>query len=42
MEKKLGNTWLLYGRTGGFALGFTISKYNWYLELGFWYIGQEF
>jgi hypothetical protein len=42
MEKKVGKSWLLYGKTRGFALGFTISKYNCYIELGFWYIGIEF
>jgi len=42
MEKKIGKRWLVYGRTGGLAVGFTISKYNFYIELGFWYIGMEF
>jgi hypothetical protein len=42
MEKKIGKYWFSWGRTSGFALGFNISKYNWGMELGFWYIGQEF
>jgi hypothetical protein len=42
MEKKIGKRWLMWGRTGGLAIGFTISKYNCYFELGFWYIGVEF
>jgi hypothetical protein len=37
MEKKIGKYWFSWGRTSGFALGFNISKYNWGIELGFWY-----
>jgi hypothetical protein len=42
MEKKIGKRWLVWGKTSGLAIGFTISKYNFYAELGFWYIGMEF
>jgi len=42
MEKKVGRFWFYSGRTNGFALGFAVNKYHWTIELGFWYIGQEF
>jgi hypothetical protein len=41
MEKRIRNKWVSYGRVGGFAIGFNISKYSIGLELGFWYIGVE-
>ena len=42
MEKQIGGTWFQYGCKSGFGIGFDISKYCWYIDLGFWYIGQEF
>jgi len=42
MEKRVGKYWVSYGRCGGFALGFNISKWSVGIDLGFWYIGLEF
>jgi hypothetical protein len=42
MEKKIGRYWFSFGKISGFALGFYFTKYNWGVELGFWYIGLEF
>lgn len=42
MNKDLGKMWLSYGRTSGIALGFSISKYQTSLDLGFWYISLEY
>jgi len=42
MEKKIGPYWFVWGRVCGFALGFSISKYGFNLDLGLWYIGMEF
>jgi len=42
MEKKIGKYWFYVGRKCGFGIGFEISKYAWNIDLGFWYIGQEF
>jgi len=42
MEKKIGNYWFYAGRKCGFGIGFQISKYAWNIDLGFWYVGQEF
>jgi hypothetical protein len=42
MEKKIGNYWFYVGRKAGFGIGFDFSKYFWNIDLGFWYIGQEF
>jgi len=42
MEKKIGRYWFAWGRTSGFALGLSIDKHHWTIDLGFWYIGQEF
>jgi len=41
-EKKVGKFWISWGRTSGFSLGFAIDKYHWSIDLGFWYIGQEY
>jgi hypothetical protein len=41
-EKKIGKIWFCWGRTSGFALGFSFDRYHWSIDLGFWYIGQEF
>jgi hypothetical protein len=41
-EKKIGKYWFYWGRTGGFALGFAVDKYHWSIDLGLWYVGQEF
>ena len=41
MEKKIGKCWFSYGRTYGFALGFSINKFQLNLDLGFWYLGLE-
>jgi len=40
-EKKLGTLWVNWGRKSGFGIGFEVSKYGWSIDLGFWYIGQE-
>jgi hypothetical protein len=40
--KEIGKLWIAYGRLSGFGLGFQISKYNFDLNLGFWYIGLEY
>ena len=43
MEKKIGKHWFSWGRIHkGFALGFSISSWNWNIDLGFWYFGGEF
>jgi len=42
MEKKVGKYWFTCGRKSGFGIGFEFSKYGWSIDLGFWYIGQEF
>jgi len=42
MQKKVGKYWFNFGRKNGFGIGFDISKHFWSVELGFWYIGQEF
>jgi hypothetical protein len=43
MEKKISKKiWFSAGRTGGFALGFSINKFQLNFELGFWYIGLEY
>jgi len=42
MEKRVGKYWFVYGRKSGFGIGFDVSKYFWTIDLGFWYIGQEF
>jgi hypothetical protein len=42
MEKKIGKYWFYWGRTNGFALGFTVNRYHLSIDLGFWFIGQEF
>jgi|TARA_R110000868_G_scaffold26592_4_gene102221 hypothetical protein len=41
-EKKIGKYWFYWGRTSGFALGFAVDKYHWSIDLGLFYIGQEF
>ena len=41
-EKKIAGHWWQYGRKAGFGIGFDVSKYSWYIDLGFWYIGKEF
>lgn len=41
-EKKIGKYWFAWGRKSGFGIGFNISKYGWDIDLGFWYIAQEF
>ena len=40
--KEIGKVWLAYGNLSGFGLGFQISKYNFDLNLGFWYIGLDY
>ena len=42
MEKKIGNYWFTWGKKEGFGIGFNISKYGWDIDIGFWYISQEF
>jgi len=42
MEKKIGKYWFYCGRKSGFGIGFDICKYYFTIDLGFWYIGQEF
>jgi hypothetical protein len=42
MEKRIGKCWFAWGRKSGFGIGFEFSRYGWGLDLGFWYIGQEF
>jgi hypothetical protein len=42
MEKQVGKFWFSWGRKCGFGIGFEFSRYGWGLDLGFWYIGQEF
>jgi hypothetical protein len=42
MEKKMGKYWFSYGKMSGFGIGFVVDKYHWNIDLGFWYIGQEF
>ena len=41
-EKKIGKYWFAWGRKSGFGIGFSLSKYGWDIDLGFWYIAQEF
>lgn len=41
-EKKIGKYWFNWGRKCGFGIGFDIDKYHWSIDLGFWYVGQEF
>jgi hypothetical protein len=41
-EHKVCGRWVSWGRKSGFGIGFDISKFGWSVELGFWYIGQEF
>lgn len=41
-EKKIGKYWFNWGRKCGFGIGFDIDRYHWSIDLGFWYIGQEF
>ena len=42
MEKKIGKYWFSWGVKAGFGIGFEINKYHWSLDLGFWYVSQEF
>jgi hypothetical protein len=42
MEKKIGKYWFNWGRSCGFGIGFHVDKYHWSIDLGFWYVGQEF
>ncbi len=43
MEKKIRNkVWFSCGRIYGFGIGFTINRYFFDLQLGFWYIGLEY
>lgn len=43
MEKKIGKkVWFSCGRICGFGIGFTVNRYFFDLQLGFWYIGLEY
>ena len=42
MEKKINKYWFSCGRKSGFGLGFNISTYGCYLDLGFWYVAFDF
>lgn len=42
-EKRLfDKVWFSYGKLRGFGLGFQITRYNFDMHLGFWYIGLEY
>jgi hypothetical protein len=42
-EKRISKkVWLSYGRILGFGIGFTVNKYFFDLQLGFWYVGLEY
>jgi hypothetical protein len=41
-EKKFGKSWLYWGKISGFSIGFQISRHNFDLSIGFWYVGWEF
>ena len=42
MQKKIGNSYIYWGRNSGIGLGFNLSKHHITLDLLFWYAGFEF